>query len=201
MENHKPFIKYVPNLLTVFRLLLVPVFYYAFWRPGFLLPDRFLACLVFVTAVFTDWLDGVIARKYNASSNFGKLMDPLADKLMTIMALFCFYVSGLVDWLFLAIVILKELAMVVGGYVLLTYQIVVYSKMCGKVAACLFYLAIVMTFFPQVWPWNTYVLYAALALMVYSFFFYLRDGIRQLRQRKREGKTLKGQQKQPKGQK
>ena len=120
---------------------------------------------------------------------------------MTIMALFCFYVSGLVDWLFLAIVILKELAMIVGGYVLLTYRIVVYSKMCGKVAACLFYLAIVMTFFPQVWPWNTYVLYAALALMVYSFFFYLRDGIRQLRQRKREGKTLKGQQKQPKGQK
>ena len=130
-----------------------------------------------------------------------QLMDPVADKLMTIMALFCFYVSGLVDWLFLAIVILKELAMIVGGYVLLTYRIVVYSKMCGKVAACLFYLAIVMTFFPQVWPWNTYVLYAALALMVYSFFFYLRDGIRQLRQRKREGKTLKGQQKQPKGQK
>ena len=84
MENHKPFIKYVPNLLTVFRLLLVPVFYYAFWRPGFLLPDRFLACLVFVTAVLTDWLDGVIARKYDASSNFGKLMDPVADKLMTI---------------------------------------------------------------------------------------------------------------------
>ena len=127
MENHKPFIKYVPNLLTVFRLLLVPVFYVVFWRPGFLLPDRFLACLVFVTAVFTDWLDGVIARKYNASSNFGKLMDPLADKLMTIMALFCFYVSGLVDWLFLAIVILKELAMVVGGYVLLTYRIVAVS--------------------------------------------------------------------------
>ena len=195
MENHKPFIKYVPNLLTVFRLLLVPVFYYAFWRPGFLLPDRFLACLVFVTAVLTDWLDGVIARKYDASSNFGKLMDPVADKLMTIMALFCFYVSGLVDWLFLAIVILKELAMIVGGYVLLTYRIVVYSKMCGKVAACLFYLSIVMTYFTALWPWNTYVLYAAMALMIYSFFFYLRDGIRQLKQRKKEGKTLKGHEK------
>ena len=90
------------------------------------------------------------------------------------MALFCFYVSGLVDWLFLAIVILKELAMVVGGYVLLTYQIVVYSKMCGKVAACLFLPGHRDDVFPQVWPWNTYVLYAALALMVYSFFFYLR---------------------------
>lgn len=196
--EHKPFIKQVPNLLTIFRLLLVPVFYFAYWRPGWILPDRFFACGVFVVAVFTDWLDGVIARKFDASSNFGKLMDPVADKLMTIMALFCFYVDGVVNWLFLAIVILKELAMIVGGYVLLTYHIVVYSKICGKVAAVMFYLAIVMTFFPQLTPWNTYVLYVAMALMLYSFAFYFKDGLKQLRQRKKEGKTLKGQEKTPK---
>lgn len=191
--QRKPLIKYVPNLLTVFRLLLVPVFYIAYWRPGWVLPNRFFACTVFATAVVTDYLDGVIARKYDASSNFGKLMDPVADKLMTITALYCFYVDGTIDWLFLTIVVGKELAMVVGGYVMLTYRIVVYSKMCGKVAAVLFYLAIVMTFFPSLTPWNQVVLYAAMALMLYSLAFYFKDGLKQMRKRKAEGKTFKGE--------
>ena len=191
--QRKPLIKYVPNLLTVFRLLLVPVFYMAYWRPGWVLPNRFFACTVFATAVVTDYLDGVIARKYDASSNFGKLMDPVADKLMTITALYCFYVDGTIDWLFLTIVVSKELAMVVGGYVMLTYRIVVYSKMCGKVAAVLFYLAIVMTFFPSLTPWNQVVLYAAMALMLYSLVFYFKDGLSQMRKRKAEGKTVNGE--------
>lgn len=191
--QRKPLIKYVPNLLTVFRLLLVPVFYMAYWRPGWVLPNRFFACTVFATAVVTDYLDGVIARKYDASSNFGKLMDPVADKLMTITALYCFYVDGTIDWLFLTIVVGKELAMVVGGYVMLTYRIVVYSKMCGKVAAVLFYLAIVMTFFPSLTPWNQVVLYAAMALMLYSLAFYFKDGLSQMHKRKAEGKTFKGE--------
>ncbi len=159
-----------------------------FWRPGFFCRTAFLACLVFVTAVFTDWLDGVIARKYNASSNFGKLMDPLADKLMTIMALFCFYVSGLVDWLFLAIVILKELAMVVGGYVLLTYQIVVYSKMCGKGGG----MPVLPGHRDDVFPAGLAVehLCAVCGAGIDGVFIllYLRDGIRQLKQRKRKGR-------------
>ena len=191
--QRKPLIKYVPNLLTVFRLLLVPVFYMAYWRPGWVLPNRFFPCTVFATAVVTEDLDGVIARKYDASSNFGKLMDPVADKLMTITALYCFYVDGTIDWLFLTIVVGKELAMVVGGYVMLTYRIVVYSKMCGKVAAVLFYLAIVMTFFPSLTPWNQVVLYAAMALMLYSLAFYFKDGLKQMRKRKAEGKTFKGE--------
>ena len=182
------------NKLTMLRIILIPVFLVLVLVES--IPLHYLwALLVYLIACFTDTLDGHIARSRGLVTDFGKLMDPVADKLMTIMALFCFYVSGLVDWLFLAIVILKELAMIVGGYVLLTYRIVVYSKMCGKVAACLFYLAIVMTFFTALWPWNTYVLYAAMALMIYSFFFYLRDGIRQLKQRKKEGKTLKGHEK------
>ena len=132
MEQQKPFIKYVPNLLTVFRLLLVPVFYVVFWRPGFLLPDRFLACLVFVTAVFTDWLDGVIARKYNASSNFGKLMDPLADKLLVCSAMICLIQTGqLAAWI-VVIIIAREF--IISGFRLVASDngIVIAANYWGK---------------------------------------------------------------------
>lgn len=74
-----------PNKLTILRVLLVPVFIWA------LLSDMLpLALAVFVIASLTDQLDGHLARKYNQVTTFGKLMDPLADKILTISALVCF---------------------------------------------------------------------------------------------------------------
>ncbi len=100
-------------------------------------------------------------------------MDPLADKLMTIMALFCFYVSGLRTGCFGHRHPSRNWRWWWVAACCWTHQIVVYSKMCGKVAACLFLPGHRDDVFPAGLPWNT-MLYAALALMVYSFFFYLR---------------------------
>ena len=72
----------VPNVLTILRLLLIPVFV-VLHVMGF--PK--MALLTFCVASFTDWLDGHIARKHNLITDFGKLMDPLADKLMVCTAL------------------------------------------------------------------------------------------------------------------
>jgi len=80
-------IRYVPNTLTIIRIVLVPVFV---WLAFFYPPHRVglpLALAVFIIATATDWLDGKLARKYGIITNFGKIMDPLADKILVTAAL------------------------------------------------------------------------------------------------------------------
>lgn len=79
----------LPNKLTMLRMGLIPVFLVFMCFQD--IPHRYLwALLVFAAASFTDMLDGQIARKYNLVTNFGKFMDPLADKLLVMSALVCF---------------------------------------------------------------------------------------------------------------
>ena len=79
----------LPNKLTVLRVLLIP-FFVLFTLvdlvPGY---SKYIAVLIFIAASLTDLLDGKIARKYNLVTNFGKFMDPLADKLLVCAALIC----------------------------------------------------------------------------------------------------------------
>ncbi|MDY0150963.1 MAG: CDP-diacylglycerol--glycerol-3-phosphate 3-phosphatidyltransferase [Candidatus Cloacimonas sp.] len=111
-------IAWIPNALTVLRFLLVPVFLY------FLLYSQhesrvLIALIIFVVASLTDYLDGMLARKFNVVSNFGKIMDPLADKLIVLSALagLCwlspFQISKIVFFIILAreliITILREI--------------------------------------------------------------------------------------------
>lgn len=74
----------LPNKLTIFRILLIPVFLVVLLAPIPLDSElsRYIATAIFCIASLTDWLDGYIARKYNLVTNFGKFMDPLADKLL-----------------------------------------------------------------------------------------------------------------------
>ena len=73
----------LPNKLTIFRVILIPVFIIALMSG--IIPEpvnRYVGVVIFCVASFTDYLDGHIARKYNLVTNFGKFMDPLADKLL-----------------------------------------------------------------------------------------------------------------------
>ncbi len=79
----------LPNKITMFRVILIP-FFVVFMLVEQIPYHQFLAVAVFVAASLTDMLDGYIARKYNLISNFGKFMDPLADKLLVSSALICF---------------------------------------------------------------------------------------------------------------
>ena len=73
----------LPNLLIIFRILLIPVFLVFYMATGpYDHAQRIVATLIFLTAALTDLLDGYLARKWNTVSNFGKLMDPLADKML-----------------------------------------------------------------------------------------------------------------------
>ena len=93
----------LPNKLTVLRMILVPFFVLAILWP---FPHHFLiALIIFGAASYTDHLDGMLARKHNQITDFGKFMDPLADKILVISALVCFVSLGLCDvWLVLLII-------------------------------------------------------------------------------------------------
>ena len=99
----------LPNKLTVLRVVLIPVFLAAlFFAPEPM--NRYGAVLIFVIASLTDLLDGKIAWKYNMVTNFGKFMDPLADKLLVMSAMVWFVEAGWMPaWAFF-IVIARELA-------------------------------------------------------------------------------------------
>ncbi len=104
----------LPNKLTVLRVLLIPFFvWFALVDlvPGY---SKYIAVLIFVVASLTDLLDGKIARKYHLVTNFGKFMDPLADKLLVCAALICLSASGMVPAWMVIIIISREF--IISGF-------------------------------------------------------------------------------------
>lgn len=132
--------KHIPNILTIIRFLLIPFILY------FIFTEKFIEAFVFFTiSGITDVADGFIARKFNLVSNFGKLMDPLADKLTQIATLFSLVIVKVIPIWILIIVLIKEFIMIVGASFLYGKDVVVYSKWYGKLATVLFYIAIVLS--------------------------------------------------------
>ena len=98
----------LPNKLTVFRICMVPLFMLFIYLQ---IPGKYLISLIiFAVAAITDALDGRIARKYNLVTDFGKFMDPLADKLLVIAALTCMIKPGLVPAWIVVVIVARELA-------------------------------------------------------------------------------------------
>lgn len=136
--------KYVPNILTIIRFILIPFILDAIVKGNYI-----LAIVVFTISGVTDVLDGYIARKFNFITNFGKLMDPLADKLTQVSVLMTLVIVKIIPLWILIVVILKELVMVIGASFLYGKNVVVYSKWYGKLATVLLYLAIVFSLLVQ----------------------------------------------------
>ena len=152
--------KNIPNILTVLRFLLIPIILKSIFAGNYL-----LAFVFFTLSGITDVLDGFIARKFNLISNFGKLMDPLADKLTQISVLAALVTFNLIPVWILVIVIFKELIMVLGASFLYGKDVVVYSKWYGKLATVLFYLAIVISLITS--QFNITVFWEGLTLIIY----------------------------------
>ena len=177
----------VPNVLTLIRLFLVPVYVLLF-----AIGEKYSALTIFLLASFTDLLDGRIARKYNLITDFGKLMDPLADKVMVVtamcsMAIGSKTISAVVPWAAVVILFIKELIMVIGSAVMLRYQIVVYSTMVGKVAQCMFIASLVAVYFHD-WfvqlcagwflPLDLLLMWLSLALTLCALVIYVTRSLR-----------------------
>ena len=98
----------LPNKLTVLRVIMVPFFVFFMLTDVGGAANKWIALAIFVIASLTDMLDGKIARKYNLVTNFGKFMDPLADKLLVSAALICLCGSKIPVWIVI-IIISREL--------------------------------------------------------------------------------------------
>ena len=132
----------VPNILSIVRLCLVPVFllvYFSGATPG-AFPYNLWAGLVYAAAAFTDILDGMLARRLNMVTRLGRLLDPLADKLMGAAVIVCVAVSWPALWWAAGVFFLKEALMGVGA--LVQYKKiddVPPSDVFGKLAVAVFF--------------------------------------------------------------
>ena len=95
----------LPNMLIVLRIILIPVFLYFFLSSYDYTPFRYAAAAVFIIAAVSDFFDGLLARKWNTVSNFGKLMDPLADKMLVSSAMIALtFKQELAAWVVIIII-------------------------------------------------------------------------------------------------
>ena len=133
-------LKHIPNALTVLRFLLIPAIVITCFEEEYI-----LAIVILTISGLTDILDGTIARKFGLISDFGKLMDPLADKFTQISLLTTLFIKGIIPVWILVIVVLKEFCMVSGASFLYGKELVVSSKWYGKLATVLFYVAMVFS--------------------------------------------------------
>jgi len=158
--------RHIPNILTILRLLAVPLM--AAW----MVSGKWIESLIlFLLAEFTDILDGYIARRFNFISNFGKLADPLADKLIQVTALFLLARGGRLPYYFFFILCGKELAMVIGSLFFLKKDVVVFSNWVGKAAAFIIFTGIVAAFLN--YPVSLYLMWAGLAISIAAAVVYL----------------------------
>ena len=173
--------KHVPNILTIIRFLLIPFIIY------FLAINQYIiGVILFIISGITDVVDGAIARKFNFITDFGKLMDPLADKLTQISVLATLMFKNLIPVWILVIVIVKEAVMIAGASFLYGRDVVVSSKGFGKLATGLFFIAIVRSCFISYWnstvtiesalpllpDFAQYIYYLALACSIFSLVMY-----------------------------
>ena len=133
----------IPNILTILRLLVLPIFGYFLFKEEYT-----VSVIIFIAAGLTDILDGYIARKYNMVTAWGKLADPMADKLMQITALIILTYHKNIDYRILLIIITKELLMITGSIILYKkLKYIAKANWYGKVATVMFYFAIIMIIF------------------------------------------------------
>jgi cardiolipin synthase len=174
----------VPNALTLVRFLLVGVMAYLFMS-GYAV----WSMIVYLFAAATDLVDGYIARRFHQISNIGKVMDPIADKLMTITALVCMFLSNYLTTGILVVVIIKEALMVLGGVLIyFVFKKVVYANLFGKIAAATYFLAIMLIYLHRyVSPYDAWFMYFAVAMNIVSMVQYgYINIVMEARKRKKE---------------
>ena len=171
----KNVLKHIPNYLTILRfILIIPIMVT-------LISEHYIAALIIYTiSSITDILDGVIARKFKVTSDFGKLADPLADKLTQLSIILGLSVKGFLPFWIFTILMLKELTLVIGSSFLYGKKLIVYSRWYGKLTTVLIYLAVVSSFIIKILnlpPFDVYIytlaiIMAVISLIAYIYYFY-----------------------------
>ena len=163
--------KNLPNQLTIGRILAIPVFIVVL-----MLGWRVAATVIFIAAAFTDLLDGKLARKMNLVSDFGKFMDPLADKLLTMSAFVCFVGLGDIPAWMVIVILGREFIITGMRQVAAAEGIVIAAGWSGKIKTVCQMIAIPLimlnnwpfSLLPFPCPMDQIVLWAAVVMTIWS---------------------------------
>ena len=167
----------LPNKLTLFRVVLIPFFVFLLLAPYFEEYGNYIAVAIFIVASITDFLDGKIARKYNLVTNFGKFMDPLADKLLVCSALICLIQLELIPAWVVIIIIAREF--IISGFRLVASDngVVIAASYWGKFKTAFQMLTVIVLILNipnKVFTiLGTVLIYVSLALTVISLIDYI----------------------------
>lgn len=177
----------LPNKLTILRVIMIPFFVlFLMLQGGANQTLRMIALVIFVVASLTDLLDGKIARKHNLVTNFGKFMDPLADKLLVCSALICFVELGQLPAWVVLIIVAREF--IISGFRLVASDngVVIAASYWGKYkTTCQMIMAILLIFNSanEVLVWITRVfIVLAVALTIISLVDYIVKNVNVLKE-------------------
>lgn len=161
-----------PNKLTVMRMGLVPFFILAFYFEMSQKSEAFIiSTAIFVIASITDFFDGYIARKYNLISDFGKFMDPLADKILVAAAMICLVQSGRMEAWMAVLIISREYAISILRAIAATSGKVIAASGGGKIKTVSQIAAIIMLLLNL--PYAQYIMIIAVIATFYSGLEYI----------------------------
>ncbi len=170
----------LPNALTVARLALIPLFVVLMLRAGH--RPSWPAGVVFGSAGITDQVDGFLARRWQVESRFGKLADPLADRLMIDAAVILLFAYDRLPWAGLVVIVGRDLVLLAGSGLLAPRGIEIDVNVVGKAATWVLYAAIffrTVTHPSTAWPVDLF--WAGLALALAAGVFYIAAARRELR--------------------
>lgn len=167
----------LPNKLTILRVIMIPFFVFFMMAPYFEGYGNYIAAAIFIVASLTDMLDGKIARKYNLITNFGKFMDPLADKLLVSAAMICLIETGqLAAWI---VIVIISREFIISGFRLVASDngVVIAASYWGKFKTVSQMLMVIVLIFdidhPVFRMLGTALTYIALILTVVSLVDYV----------------------------
>ena len=167
----------LPNKLTIMRVILIPFFVFFLLSPYFPAYGNYIAVAIFIVASLTDMLDGKIARKYNLVTNFGKFMDPLADKLLVCSAMICLIeLDRLAAWIVI-VIIAREF--IISGFRLVASDngVVIAASYWGKFKTTFQMLMVIVLILDIQMPFfqilGTVLTYVALMLTAVSLIDYI----------------------------
>ena len=164
----------LPNKLTMFRVILIP-FFVVFMLVDITLYDKWIALGIFIIASLTDLLDGKIARKYNLVTNFGKFMDPLADKLLVCSALICLVALSKIPAWMVIVIIAREF--IISGFRLIASDngVVIAASYWGKFKTTfqMIMICLMIADISALSVLTTIVMWVAVVLTVVSLIDYL----------------------------
>ncbi len=165
----------LPNKLTILRVILIPVFL-VFLMADITPYDKWIALAIFIIASLTDLLDGKIARKYNLVTNFGKFMDPLADKLLVCSAMIALVGMDRIPSWIVIVIIAREF--IISGFRLVASDngVVIAASYWGKFKTTFQMIMVILMIMdiPQLQLLTTIIMYIALVLTIVSLIDYLK---------------------------